>query len=138
MHWFISHDYSFFGSVGPISQKCHTTGGQMMNSRGFSFVLMRARRSSPFFLRCWWTESLESPHSAALSVINLSALPFFSWPLSSLPKKVGANYNLCNPTDFVSVLPHPFMTHSMDCNASWETSAACCCWREPLTPNKPT
>lgn len=43
-----------------------------------------------------------------------------------------------NRTDFVSILPHPFMTHSMDCNGSWETSAACCCWHEPLTPNRPT
>lgn len=104
---------------------------------------------------------VENPHSAALSLINLSALPFFSWPLSSLQKKIGANDNLCmselfvefilfffymtanafingNPTDFVSILPHPFMTHSMDCNGSWETSAACCCWHEPLTPNRPT
>lgn len=32
----------------------------------------------------------------------------------------------------------PFMTRSTDCNGSWETSAACCCWHELLTPNRPT
>lgn len=43
-----------------------------------------------------------------------------------------------NPMDFVFILPHPFMTHSTDSNGSWETSAAYCCWHEPLTPNRPT
>lgn len=41
--------------------------------------------------------------------------------------------------DLFFILPHfHHVFHSMGCKGSWETSGACCCWQEQLTPGRPT
>lgn len=160
MHWFASHVNSFSGVSGSFVKSA--------TDLEVKWWTTDAGLRSSSFCEALEDYKLWCPHSAVVSLVHLSVLPISPGPLSSLQKEIEYIDNLCmlelfvkfillcslgvqlgfnmtksalmngNPMDFVSILPHPSLTHSTACNGSWETSAACCCWHELLTPNRPT